>query len=54
MVEWNRKPTSDDGTTQVRGGIDETHEPGALGTIVGDSELMFVPDLGTVDDRLVL
>lgn len=53
MIEWHGKPTSDDGTAEVRGSVDESHEPGTPRALVGDSKLMLVPDLGPVDDRLI-
>lgn len=53
MIERHREPTSDEGTAEVRGSVDESHEPGTPRALVGDPELMFVPDLGAVDDRLI-
>lgn len=47
------EPAAENGTAKVGSRVDETQKPGVSLAICTDAELVFVKELGTVNDRLV-
>lgn len=53
VVEWDGEPAADEGAAEIWCCVDQTDEPGTPGIFAGDAELVFVPDLGAVDDGFI-
>jgi hypothetical protein len=53
LVEGDGEPAADEGAAEVGGGVEEADEPGGAGVLAADTEMLFVEDLGAVDDCLV-